>query len=227
MPFKHKFSYEEKVKILSEYLDGVLGFRDICKHYNINHGSLKDWKRLYETFGWDGLKTGAKTSHYSKEVKELAVRDYLDQMLTFPEILKKYQIRSGTQLRRWIMKYNGCEKLKSSGTGGKSIMTKGRKTTFEERVEIVQYCIAHDHNYAEASEKYQVSYHQARNYTVKYESGGVEALNDNRGKRKTPDEMNELDKLRAENKILRAEKECAEMEASFLKKLEEIERRRG
>ena len=27
-------------------------------------------------------------------------------------------------------------------------MTKGRKTTFEERVEIVQYCIAHDRNYA-------------------------------------------------------------------------------
>ena len=33
--------------------------------------------------------------------------------------------------------------------------------------------------------------------------------------------------LRAEVKILKAEKERAEMEASFLKKLEEIERRRG
>ena len=28
-------------------------------------------------------------------------------------------------------------------------MTTGRKTTFDERIEIVQYCIAHDHNYAE------------------------------------------------------------------------------
>ena len=59
-----------------------------------------------------------------------------------------------------------------------------RKTTFEERVAIVQYCIAHDHNYAEASEKYQVSYQQARSYTIKYESGGVEALKDNHGKQK-------------------------------------------
>lgn len=106
-------------------------------------------------------------------------------------------------------------------------MIKGRKTTFEERVEIVQYCIAHDHNYAKTSEKYQVSYQQARSYTVKYESGGVESLRDKRGKRKKPDEMSELEKLRAEVKILRAEKERAEMEASFLKKLEEIERRRG
>ena len=227
MSFKHKFSYEEKVKILSEYLDGTYGFREVCRRYNINQGSLKDWKRLYETFGLSGLKTESKTSHYSKEVKESAVRDYLSHALTVPEILKKYQIRSGTQLRKWIMKYNGHEELKSSGTGGNSIMTKGRKTTFEERVEIVQYCIAHDHNYSETSEKYQVSYQQARSYTVKYESGGVEALKDNRGKRKNPDELSELEKLRAEIKILRAEKERAEMETSFLKKLDEIERRRG
>ena len=52
-------------------------------------------------------------------------------------------------------------------------------------------------------------------------------MQDNRGKRKPEDEMTELEKLRAENKILRAQKERAEMEASFLKKLAEIERRRG
>ena len=63
-------------------------------------------------------------------------------------------------------------------------------------------------------------------YIVKYEAGGVEALRDNRGKQKSPDEMSELEKLRAEVKILKAEKARAEMEASFLKKLEEIERRR-
>ena len=227
MAFTHKFSYEEKVKILSEYLDGTYGFREVCRRYNINRGSLKNWKRLYETFGWSGLKTDSKASHYSKEVKESAVQDYLCHALTVPEILKKYQIRSGTQLKRWIKKYNGHEELKSSGTGGNIIMTKGRKTTFEERVEIVQYCIAHDHNYSKTAEKYQVSYQQARSYTIKYESGGVEFLRDNRGKRKNPGEMNELERLRAEVKILRAEKEHAEMEVSFLKKLEEIERRRG
>ena len=227
MAFKHKFTYEEKVKIVSEYIDGTYGFREICKRYDINQGSLKDWKRLYETFGWSGLKTASKTTRYSKETKEAAVRDYLSHEFTFPEILKKYQIRSGTQLKKWIKKYNGHEELKSSGTGGSIIMTKGRKTTFEERVEIVQYCIAHNHNYAETAENHRVSYQQARSYTIKYESGGVEALRDKRGKRKNPDEMNELESLRAEVKILRAEKERAEMEASFLKKLEEIERRRG
>ena len=106
-------------------------------------------------------------------------------------------------------------------------MTKGRKTTFDERVDIVQYCIAHDHNYTETAAKYSISYQQARNYTVKYEAGGVEALRDRRGRVKPMDELSELEKLRAENKMLRAEKERAEMEVSFLKKLDEIERRRG
>lgn len=106
-------------------------------------------------------------------------------------------------------------------------MTKGKKTTFDERVEIVEYCIAHDRNYTEAAEKFGVSYQQARNYTIKYEESGTEGLRDNRGRRKPADEMDELEKLRAEVKLLRAGKERAEMEVSFLKKLEEIERRRG
>ena len=164
---------------------------------------------------------------YSKELKQQAVLDYLAGRGSQDDICKRYGIRSKAKLQIWIKKYNGHEELKSSGTGGIAIMTKGRKTTFEERVEIVQYCIAHNRNYAETAEQYQVSYQQARSYTVKYETGGVEALRDNRGKRKNPDEMSELERLRAEVKILRAEKERAEMEVSFLKKLEEIERRRG
>ena len=47
------------------------------------------------------------------------------------------------------MKYNSHDKE----TGGRAIMTKGRKTTFEERVEIVQYCIKHSHNYSETAKK--------------------------------------------------------------------------
>ncbi|WP_027630049.1 helix-turn-helix domain-containing protein [Ruminiclostridium cellobioparum] len=227
MAFKHKYSYAEKEKIIIEYLNNTYGFRELCRIYEMSQGALKGWIRLYNAFGFEGLRTSSQASRYSSVLKQSAVNDYLNGKYTAPEILKKYKIRSETQLRRWIKKYNGHEELKSFGTEVNTIMTKGRKTTFDERVEIVEYCIAHDHNYAETGKKYQVSYQQARNYAVKYESGGVETLKDNRGKRKSEDEMSELEKLRAENKILRAEKECAEMEVSFLKKLEEIERRRG
>jgi len=227
LSFTHKYTSNEKAKILVEYQTGVHGFRELCRIYGISQQSLKDWIRLYETFGMEGLKTVSSATNYSRETKQAAVQEYLAHKLPVKEILKKYQIRSETQLRKWIKKYNGHEELKASRTGGTTVMTKGRKTTFDERVEIVQYCIAHDHNYAETAGKYDVSYQQARNYTIKYEAGGVEALQDRRGRAKPQDEMSELERLRAENRLLRAEKERAEMEVSFLKKLDEIERRRG
>ena len=142
-------------------------------------------------------------------------------------ICKKFKIHSTTQLRNWIKKYNGHEELKASETGGTVIMTKGRKTTFEERIEIASYCISHDYNYAETAEKFCVSYQQARNYTVKCENGGIDALQDNRGKRKPEATLTEIERLRAELKLEKAKRQKAEMEASFLKKLNEIERRRG
>lgn len=181
---------------------------------------------IYKSDGEDAFHA-SKNKHYPKELKEQAVLDYLGGRGSLQEICQRYGIKSHSRLQDWIKKYNGHEELKASGTGGTAIMTKGRKTTFDERVEIVQYCIAHDHNYAETSAKFGVSYQQARSYTVKYEAGGVEALQDRRGRTKPVEEMSELERLRAENRILRAEKERAEMEASFLKKLGEIERRRG
>ena len=207
----------DKIKILS----------GLWETHQIGVSTLRDWIFLYNTFGFEGLVPVNGTIHYSAEAKKAAVADYLSGELKIPAILAKYKIRSHIQLKRWVMKYNGHEELMSSGTGGYKGMTKGRKTTFDERVEIAAYCIAHDHNYAEAACKYQISYQQAWTYTHKYETGCVEALIDNRGKRKEPSSMSELERLRAEVRILKAEKYRAEMEVSFLKKLEEIERRRG
>lgn len=223
---KEKVSVENKIYAVNMYLDGIASQRRIAAMFDVSLAAVQQWIRNYESMGADAF-TLKGHKKYSKELKLQAVFDYLAGHGSLNDICKKYGIRSRSKLQMWIKMYNDHEELKSSGTGGNVIMTKGRKTTFEERVEIVQYCIAHDRNYAETAIKYQVSYQQARSYTVKYESGGVEALKDNRGKRKNIDEMNELEKLRAEIKILRAEKERAEMEASFLKKLEEIERRRG
>lgn len=222
---KAKFSFELKINIVQRYLAGKTSANHEAQLLGISGTRILEWISLYQSLGEEGLITTSRNTTYSSDTKENAVLDYLNGKGSYSELCRKYGIRSSSQLRNWILKYNGHEKLKASGTGG-PIMTKGRNTTFDERVEIVQYCIAHNHNYRETAEKHQISYQQARNYTIKYESDGIEALNDSRGKRKSKEQMNELEKLRAENKILRAEKERAEMEVSFLKKLEEIERGR-
>ena len=223
---KVKYSSKEKINAVKDYLDGKDSINSIAKRLDITFQAFKQWVNNYEAMGADAFMT-CHNKHYSKAEKEQAVAAYLAGEGSHMDICKKYKIHSTTQLRRWIKKYNGHEELKASRMGDTDIMTKGRKTAFNERVEIAAYCISHDHNYTETSEKFKVSYQQARNYTVKYENGGINALQDNRGKRKSENSLSEIEKLQAELKMEKAKRKKAEMEASFLKKLDEIERRRG
>ena len=55
---------------------------------------------------------------------------------------------------------------------------------------------------------------------------GVDGLKDGRGRTGTEEEMSELEKLKAENRLLKAELENRTLENLFLKKVKEIERRR-
>lgn len=48
-------------------------------------------------------------------------------------------------------------------------MKQGRQTTFEERVEIVNYTIAHGKDYQAAIEKFGVSYQQVYSWVRKFE----------------------------------------------------------
>ncbi len=213
-----------KVEYAKRYLRGEGSYQSLGDEIGVEPSTIKNWVRNYTAMGTDAFER-SRNKKYAKELKEIAVREYLSGQGSQHEICEKYKIKSTKQLRDWIKMYNSYESLKTSNEGGLSIMTKGRKTTFDERVSIIKYCIENNHNYHQTAETFQISYQQARNYTVKYEANGIEGLRDHRGKRKAIEEMNEVEKLRTENKLLKAEKEQAEMALSFLKKLEEIERR--
>ena len=222
---KTKISAQEKLHTVKNILHGIESIHAAAKRLSVDPSAVRVWICSYKGNGIDAF-THIKNNYYSHECKVQAVTAYLNQEGSLSAICQRFGLRSPTQLRRWIKRYNSHEELKASGTGGFSIMTKGRKTTFDERVEMVQYCIAHDHNYAETAVKYGISYQQARSYTLKYEAGGLDALQDNLGKRKPEDQLTEVERLRAELKLERAKRKQAEMEISFLKKLDEIERRR-
>lgn len=221
-----KITASIKLKYVEKYLRGEGSYKDLGIELNVNSSAIQEWVRNYKSME-KGAFIRSTNKKYSKEFKEVAIKEYLLGQSSHRKICEKYKIKSTSQLRDWIKKYNSHEEIKISNIGGLSIMTKGRKTTFDERVTIVQYCIKHNRNYNETAEKFQISYQQARNYVVKYEADGIEGLRDRRGKRKAKENITEIEKLRAENKLLKAEKKQAVMELSFLKKLEEIERRRG
>ncbi len=101
-------------------------------------------------------------------------------------------------------------------------MTQGKKTTQEERTEIVAFCIEHGKDYLLTVETYGVSYQQIYAWVRKYEEKGVDGLKDGRGRTKPVEEMTEIERLKMENRLLKAQLIDAEMENKLLKKLREL-----
>ena len=164
-----------------------------------------------------------KNKKYSVELKMQAVQSYQNGEGSLREICRKYGISDKHVLQDWIMWYNGHREFKErSSAKGEIYMTKGRKTTQEERAEIVAFCIEHNYDYGLTVETYNVSYQQVDAWVRKYEEGGVDKLRDNRGRTKQVEEMTEVEKLKAEMKILEAKNRQLEIENEFIKKLQEL-----
>ncbi len=164
-----------------------------------------------------------KNKKYSVELKMQAVQSYQNGEGSLREICRKYGISDKHVLQDWIMWYNGHREYKErSSAKGEIYMTKGRKTTQEERAEIVAFCIEHNYDYGLTIETYNVSYQQVYAWVRKYEEGGVDKLRDNRGRTKQVEEMTEVEKLKAEMKILEAKNRQLEIENEFIKKLQEL-----
>jgi len=224
---KSKIRREIKIEYIEKYNAGEISMNAISKKLGVGLTTIGVWIRNYKTFGASDFEKGSVNTKYSKETKLESVKDYLEGNGSLQDICDKYRIRSTWQLRDWIKLYNGHKELRSTGGKGSEIyMTKGRSTTLDERIEIVSHCIAHNKDYMATMEKYEVSYQQIYSWVSKYEKNGVDGLVDRRGKSKTKEEMTEVERLRAEKKLMQAEIEQKTMEIDLLKKLEELERRR-
>lgn len=80
---------------------------------------------------------------------------------------------------------------------------RNRKTTQEERIKIVNYCLEHNQNYnKETAELFDISYTQVYQWVKKYLTFGKEGLIDRRGQHKTEKELSETEKLERKVKLL-------------------------
>ncbi|MFE8700764.1 IS3 family transposase [Cytobacillus sp. FJAT-54145] len=208
---KRSYSAEEKIKILKA-LDEHYSAYKLESKYNVHHSTILDWKHKYDKYGLEGLNESSTWKMYSKDLKLAAIKDYLSGKYSIREVARLYEISSTSVLRGWVKKYNSHRDLKDTSKGRTSSMTKGRKTTWEERIQIVMDCLENGKDYQEAANTYNVSYQQVYQWVKKYDDGGDEALKDKRGNKKeeaklTPEEKIELQmkKLERENERLRAE----------------------
>lgn len=222
---KTQYLIEEKLAIIEEVDRGELGVMAAAYKYGISKTTLVKWRQRYKVYGLEGLEVQSGNRKYSAELKLQAVQEYLDGELSQYQIIDKYKIASRTQLSDWVKKYNSHSRLNAYNEGAKA-MTKKRPTTWQERLEIVQYCLTHNQDYGKAAEQHQVSYQQVYQWVKKYQDGGQDALQDGRGRKKAEEELTDTDRQRLAMKKLEAENERLRAEIAFLKKLEELERRR-
>lgn len=224
MSRRERFTPYEKEQACLDYINGNRSSAEICNCLHISTRTIQDWAAIYKKHGILGLSKKTKNRSYSKEFKMELVKKYISGEASSVDLAHQYDISSGL-LRNWIRMYNANIELKDYNPKQEVYMAKARrKTTIDERKEIVNYCIEHNRNYKKTAALYNVSYSQVYSWMKKYDSDGEEGLIDKRGHHKLDDEVDELERLRRENVRLKRQLEEKDMTVELLKKVKEFGR---
>lgn len=183
---RKKFSKEIKLNAVKEYVSGGISFHKLARKYGSDSKSVQRWYYNYQMFGEEAFEGTHHSPNYSADFKKQVVSEYLACGTTYKDVALKYGIYAPTTVLQWVKQYNNHVGLTDSRTEGVFHMVNGngRKTTLEERIKIVEYCIQNKYNYAETAKKYNVSYQQVYSWVHRYKEKGLDGLTDRRGKKK-------------------------------------------
>ncbi|MCE5132285.1 IS3 family transposase [Staphylococcus saprophyticus] len=202
-------------------LENIVDVVDI----DISPGHLRYMYNKYLTNGIQSFIRNSQNNKYTLQFKKNVVQEYLNDGISYKNLAIKYNISAHETVRRWVNRYTGRKENINSSPKNEVYTMKGKKTTFQERLKIVEYYLDNEINYKDCAEKYGISYGQLYQWVQKYKVHGRDGLQDGRGKGKpksilTPEEQKEaeIQALKSRNKIL-------EMENKVLKKYQEIGKR--
>lgn len=220
MQKRKRLSFKEKLKACKMYERGEGTQKSIAKLFGVPKSTFRDLYFKYINFGQEALKMQTKDRGYTKEFKKQVIEEYKSGMYSYTDLAIKYKIANPGVIKSWVLGYNS-NKTTYSGNGGVTIMA--RKTTLDERIEIIEYLINNELNYSKTSTHFNVSYQQVYLWYKKYKEKGVEGLVDKRGRKKQDHELSELELLRRENERLKKELELSKAAEIVLKKKRELE----
>ena len=225
---KNKYLKEIKVKVIKEYKKGTKSIAEICNELNCDRITFLNWLHMFDSYGESIFDDKTSNNSYTKDFKEKVVKEYLDGKGSLREIQVKYKILSPDTLRKWILKYNNGIILTDYKPMSEVYTMKSRKVSYEERIEIVNYCISNNYDYKTTADKYRVPYSRVYTWVQKVKTNGYEGLilkkkgpkSKYQVEPKTPEELLEL-----ENERLRRENERLQLELEVLKKKHRLQKR--
>ena len=226
MSRKVKYSKELKLEIIKRYLNGESANALANEYALLKRGphTIRDWVHKYEALGENGFESSGTNKSYSKDFKLKVINEYLSGGHSFRDIANTYNISTCEIVRRWVLAYNNSEEIKDYDPKSEVYTMKSRKTTLEERLEIVKYVLNNNNDYKGAADHYNVPYANVYNWVKKYNTKGEEGLSDKRGRPsdKPTQELTELEKKDIEIEKLRRELEREQKVNEVLKKNLEI-----
>ena len=225
---KNKYTKETKIKSITEYNKGIKSLSEICNELDCNKRNFLDWVNMFNVHGEVIFDEKKSNNTYTKDFKEKVVKEYLSGKGSLRDIQVKHKILSIETLRKWILKYNNGIILGDYKPMGEVYTMKSRKVSYEERIEIVNYCISNNYDFKTTADKYKVPYSQVYTWVKKVKEKGYGALEpQKKGPKpknviqpKTPEEVLEL-----ENERLRRENERLQLELEVLKKKHRLQKR--
>ncbi|MGN8648404.1 helix-turn-helix domain-containing protein [Gracilibacillus sp. HCP3S3_G5_1] len=131
-----KYSEEFKVKLVTEYLYGNLGYKSLTEKYNMPSTSpLKNWVRSYKVQGMDGLKRRNTKKEYSVQFKLDAVQFMQETGASYLETAIQFNLNNHSMIQRWLKAFRdqGIEGLKPRPKGKPSMSKKINKQKREEK----------------------------------------------------------------------------------------------
>ena len=181
---KAKYSKDLKLEIVKRYLKGESSLA-LSKEYNMSkrgNSVILEWVHKYNTLGESAFDESNTNKTYSKELKQKVIIAYLNREDSYEGITNKYNISSSAVVKTWVKNYNNGIEIKDYDPKGDVYTMKARKTTLEERIEIVNYVLANDNDYKGAADKYFVPYASVYQWVLKYNEHGEDSLKDRRGR---------------------------------------------
>ena len=145
MSRRERFTPYEKEQACLDYINGNRSRSEICNCLHISTRTIQDWATIYKKYGFLGFTKKTKKRSYSKEFKMELVEKCISGEASSIDLGHQYDISSGL-LRKWIRMYNANIELKDYAPKRGLYMAKARrKTTIDERKEIVNYYAIKDY----------------------------------------------------------------------------------
>lgn len=219
---KSKFTSKQKIEACEKYINGYGSICSISDELGIAYESFRRWLLKYRNNGKNCFEELNINNSYTSEFKIKVIKEYLDGKGSLADIAARNNI-TDSMVIRWLNKYNNGEEIKDYNPKSEVYSMKSRKTTLEERIEIVKYALDNNNDYKGAADKFLVPYANVYNWVKMYNEQGEEGLKFHRGRLKNSiTELTELEKKELEIAKLKLELEKHKRTEEILKKNLEI-----